>query len=56
VNNYTNDPQKLTFVVMTGGCLPLEEGGSDFIKIPELDTASVAGEYPCQCDLSLKRM
>jgi hypothetical protein len=34
MNKYTGspDPQELTFVLMTGGCLPLEEGGSDFYQ------------------------
>jgi hypothetical protein len=34
MNRYSGspDPQKLTFVLMTGGCLPLEEGGSDFYQ------------------------
>jgi hypothetical protein len=34
MSKYTGspDPQELTFVLMTGGCLPLEEGGSDFYQ------------------------
>jgi hypothetical protein len=34
MSKYTgsSDPQELTFVLMTGGCLPLDEGGSDFYQ------------------------
>jgi hypothetical protein len=50
------DPQKLTFVLMTGGCLPVEEGGSSFYqdastgfrqRCEELDIA-------CQCRPMIK--
>ena len=46
------DPSKPTIVLMTGGCLPVEEGGSDFYQDARrgfYDECAKFGDVQCQC-------
>jgi len=45
----TFDPMKKTLVLMTGGCLPLDEGGSDFYQDASTGWRQRCAELKVQC-------